>query len=127
MFCHYEMIKITNSIRSHKSYRKCKSENGHARTSEYIRGGIRCHGGVSISCRSITPAVSTVWNNRKVKNITSWQCISQFHNICFPLYFTQSKMLYPLIKKHLFTTYICSFIIKDLKIFSTYSDLVHLR
>jgi hypothetical protein len=54
----YEMTKITNSIQSHKSYRKNKSENGCTRASEYIRGGIRCHGGVSIHCRSITPAVS---------------------------------------------------------------------
>jgi hypothetical protein len=42
------MTKITISNQSHKSYRKYKSENGHTRTSEYIRGGIRCHGGVSI-------------------------------------------------------------------------------
>jgi hypothetical protein len=53
-----EMTKITNSIQSHKSNRKYKSENGRTRTSEYIRGGIRGHGGVSIPCRSITPAVS---------------------------------------------------------------------
>jgi hypothetical protein len=38
-----EMTKITNSNQSHKSYRKYKSENGRTRTSEYIRGGIRCH------------------------------------------------------------------------------------
>jgi hypothetical protein len=54
----YEMTKITNSIQSHKSNRKYKSENGRTRTSEYIRGGIRFHGGVIIPCRSITPAVS---------------------------------------------------------------------
>jgi hypothetical protein len=54
----YEMTKITNSIQSHKSNRKYKSENGRTRTSECIRGGIRCHGGVSIPCWSITPAVS---------------------------------------------------------------------
>jgi hypothetical protein len=53
-----EMTKITNSIQSHNSYRKNKSETGRTRTSEYIRGGIRCHGGVSIPCRSITPALS---------------------------------------------------------------------
>jgi hypothetical protein len=35
-----------------------KSENGRARASEYIRGGIRCHGGVSIPCWSVTPVVS---------------------------------------------------------------------
>jgi hypothetical protein len=52
-----EKTKIRNSIQSHKSDRKYKSENGRTRTSEYIRGGIRCHGGVSIPCRSITPAV----------------------------------------------------------------------
>jgi hypothetical protein len=45
-----EMTKITNSYQSHKSYRKYKSENGRTRTSEYIRGGIRFHGGVSIPC-----------------------------------------------------------------------------
>jgi hypothetical protein len=54
----YEMIKITSSIQSHMSNRKYKSENGRTRTSEYIRGGIRYHGGVSIPCRSIKPAVS---------------------------------------------------------------------
>jgi hypothetical protein len=43
-----EMTKITNSNQSHNSYRKYKSENGRTRTSEYITGGIRCHGGVSI-------------------------------------------------------------------------------
>jgi hypothetical protein len=40
--------KITISNQSHKSYRKYKSDNGCTRTSEYISGGIRCHG-VSIS------------------------------------------------------------------------------
>jgi hypothetical protein len=53
-----EMTKITNSIQSHKSYRKNKSENGRTWTSEYIRGGIRCLGGISIPCRPVTPAVS---------------------------------------------------------------------
>jgi hypothetical protein len=46
----HEMTKITNSYQSHKSYRKYKSENGRTRTSEYIRVGIRYHGGVSIPC-----------------------------------------------------------------------------
>jgi hypothetical protein len=46
----YEMTKMTISNHSHKSYRKYKSQNGCTRTSEYIRGGIRCHGGVSIPC-----------------------------------------------------------------------------
>jgi hypothetical protein len=45
-----EMTKITISNQSHKSYRKYKSENGRTRTSEYIRGGIKCHRGVSIPC-----------------------------------------------------------------------------
>jgi hypothetical protein len=45
-----EMTKITNSNQSHKSYRKCNSENGRTLTSEYIGGGIRCHGGVSVLC-----------------------------------------------------------------------------
>jgi hypothetical protein len=47
-----EMTKITNGNQSDKSYRKYKSEleNGRTRTSEYIRGGIKCHGGVSIPC-----------------------------------------------------------------------------
>jgi hypothetical protein len=45
-----EMTKITNSIQCHKSDRKNKSENWCTRTSEYIRGGIRCLGGVSIPC-----------------------------------------------------------------------------
>jgi hypothetical protein len=44
------MTKITISNQSRKSKRKYKSENGSTRTSEYIRGGIRCHGGVSIPC-----------------------------------------------------------------------------
>jgi hypothetical protein len=35
--------KITNSNKSHKSYRKYKWNNEHSRTSEYIRRGIRCH------------------------------------------------------------------------------------
>jgi hypothetical protein len=52
--------KITIRNRSHKSYRKYKSENGRTRTSEYIRGGIRCHGGVSIPCWPVTPAVSPI-------------------------------------------------------------------
>jgi hypothetical protein len=51
-----EMRKITISNQSHKSYRKHKSENGRTRTSEYIRGGIRCHGGVSIPCWPVAPA-----------------------------------------------------------------------
>jgi hypothetical protein len=45
-----KMTKITISTKSHKSYRKYKSENGRTRASEYIRGGIRCQGGVSIPC-----------------------------------------------------------------------------
>jgi hypothetical protein len=45
-----EMTKITISNQSRKSKRIYKSENGRTRTSEYIRGGIRCHGGVSIPC-----------------------------------------------------------------------------
>jgi hypothetical protein len=53
-----EMTKITNSIQSHKSKMKYKSENGRTRTSAYIRDEIKSHGGVSIPCRSITPAVS---------------------------------------------------------------------
>jgi hypothetical protein len=52
--------KITNSNQFHKSYRKYKSDNGRTRTSEYIRRGIMCHGGVSMPCRSITPAVSPI-------------------------------------------------------------------
>jgi hypothetical protein len=61
----HEMTTITNSIQSHKSIRKNKSENGRKQTSEYIRGGIRCHGGVSIPCWSITPNVNIVsdWLN----------------------------------------------------------------
>jgi ribosomal protein S17E len=54
------MTKITISNQSHKSYRKYKSENGRTRTSEYIRSGIRCHGGVSIPCWPVTPAVSPI-------------------------------------------------------------------
>jgi hypothetical protein len=52
------MSKITNSNQSQKSYRKYISENGRTRTSEYIRGGIRCHGGVSLQCWQVTPAVN---------------------------------------------------------------------
>jgi hypothetical protein len=55
-----EMTKITISNQSHKSYKKYKSENGRTRTSEYIRGGIRCHGGVSFPCWPVTPAVSPI-------------------------------------------------------------------
>jgi hypothetical protein len=60
------MTKITNSIQSYKSCRKYKSGNGHTRTSEYIRGGIRCHGGISIPCRPVTYAVNLVsrWGKR---------------------------------------------------------------
>jgi hypothetical protein len=54
------MTKITNSNQYHKSYRKNKSKNGHTRTSEYIRGGIRCHGGASIPCWPVTPVVSPI-------------------------------------------------------------------
>jgi hypothetical protein len=56
----YEMTKITISYQSHKSKRKYKSENGRTRTSKYIRGGIRCHGGVSIPCWLVTPTVSPI-------------------------------------------------------------------
>jgi hypothetical protein len=51
-----EMTKIRSSNQSHTSYRKYKSENGRIRTSEYIRRGIRCHGGVSIHFWPVTPA-----------------------------------------------------------------------
>jgi hypothetical protein len=54
------MTKITISNQSRKSKRKYKSENGRTLTSEYIRGGIRCHGGVSIPCRPVTPTVSPI-------------------------------------------------------------------
>jgi hypothetical protein len=57
---HYEMTNIMNSNQSHKSFRKYKSENGRTRASEYIRGGIRCHGRVSIPCWPVTPAVSPI-------------------------------------------------------------------
>jgi hypothetical protein len=57
----HEMTKITNINQSHKSYRKYKSENGRTRTSEYIRGGLRCHGGVSIPCWPVTPVVSPIF------------------------------------------------------------------
>jgi hypothetical protein len=43
-----EMTKIMISSQSHKSCRNYKSENGRTRISEYIRSGIRFHGGVSI-------------------------------------------------------------------------------
>jgi hypothetical protein len=56
----HEMTKITNSNQSHNSCRKYKSENKPTRTSEYIRSGIRCHGGVSIPCWPFTPAVSPI-------------------------------------------------------------------
>jgi hypothetical protein len=58
------MAIITNNIQSHKSNRKYKLENGRTRTSEYIKGGIRCHGGVSIPYRSITPTVSPIFQMR---------------------------------------------------------------
>jgi hypothetical protein len=54
------MTKITNSNKSHKSYRKYKSENGRIRTSEYMKGGIRCLGGVSLSYLPVIPAVSPI-------------------------------------------------------------------
>jgi hypothetical protein len=56
--------KITNSNQSHKSHRKYKSENRRIRTSEYIRGGIRCHG-VGIPFLPVTPAVSPNTGSRK--------------------------------------------------------------
>jgi hypothetical protein len=56
----YEMTKITNSNQSHKPYRKFKSENGRIWTFEFIRGGIKCHGGVCIPCRPVTPTVSPI-------------------------------------------------------------------
>jgi hypothetical protein len=34
--------------------------NGRTRTSKYIRGGIRCHGGVSIPCRPVVFAVHPI-------------------------------------------------------------------
>jgi hypothetical protein len=54
------MTKLTNINQSHKTYRKHKSENGRTRTSEYIRGGITCLGGVSIPCRRFTTGVSPI-------------------------------------------------------------------
>jgi hypothetical protein len=45
------IMNNNNLINLHKSCRKYKSENGRTRTSEYIKGGIRCLGGVSITCR----------------------------------------------------------------------------
>jgi hypothetical protein len=54
-----EMTKITNSNQSQNTYRKYKSENGRTRTSEHIRGGIRCHGGVSIPCWEFTLQMNT--------------------------------------------------------------------
>jgi hypothetical protein len=56
----HEMTKITISNQSRKSKTKYKSENGRTRTSKYIRGGIRCHGGVSIPCWPVTPAVNPI-------------------------------------------------------------------
>jgi hypothetical protein len=52
-----EMTKIMISNQSHKCYRKYDSENWRLRTYEYIRGGMRCHGGVSIPCQPVTPTV----------------------------------------------------------------------
>jgi hypothetical protein len=58
----HERTKITNSNQSHKSYRKYKSENGRTRAFEYIRGGIRSHGGVSFPCQLLAPAVRPISN-----------------------------------------------------------------
>jgi ribosomal 50S subunit-associated protein YjgA (DUF615 family) len=58
-----EMTKITNSIQTHKSNRKYKSENGRTRTSEYIRGGMRCHG-----IDRISNLLYTCRNQRKRRN-----------------------------------------------------------
>jgi hypothetical protein len=56
----HKRTKITNSNQSHKSYKKYKLEDGRTRTSEYIRGGIRCHGGETIPCWPVTPTVSSI-------------------------------------------------------------------
>jgi hypothetical protein len=64
-----EMTKITISNQSHKSYRKYKSENGLKQASEYIRGGIRCHGGVSIPCRPVAPDMRPKPNIKSVAKI----------------------------------------------------------
>jgi hypothetical protein len=68
-----EMTKITISNQSRKSKRKYKSENGRTlwRTSEYIRGGIKCHGGVSIPCRPVASAVRPISNQREL-TLNSW-------------------------------------------------------
>jgi hypothetical protein len=52
------LLNEITKIQSHKSNTKYESENGRTLTTEYIRGGIRCHRGVSIPCRSITPTVN---------------------------------------------------------------------
>jgi hypothetical protein len=56
----HEMTKITNSNQVHKSYMKYNSENGCTQASEYIRGGIRCHGEGNSPCRLVTPAMSPI-------------------------------------------------------------------
>jgi hypothetical protein len=80
----YEMTKITNSNQSHKSYRKYKSENGRivTRTSEYIRGEIRCHGGESTHCWPATPAVSLISRLGKGMNRSQDQYVKNGLTIC---------------------------------------------
>jgi hypothetical protein len=76
-----EMTKITSSNQSHKSYRKSKSENGRTRTSEYIRGGIRCYGGVNIPCRPVAPAVRPI-SNVKISSQNHVSLLGKRNNPC---------------------------------------------
>jgi hypothetical protein len=69
------MAKIPNSDQSQNTSRIYKSEgkNGLTRTPRYTRGGIRCLGGVSIPCWSITPAVSPVlWSWMRSYQVRSY-------------------------------------------------------
>ena len=76
-----EMKKITNSNLFHKSYRKYKSENGRTRTSEYIRGGIRCHGGVASPADRSHPPCAPYQTSKSIVKIS----VSKFSTRSNPL------------------------------------------
>jgi hypothetical protein len=83
----HERTKITNSNQSHKSYGKYKSENGRTWTSEYIRGGIRCQGGVSIPCWPVIPALSPIFILDKLNEPQSISVCQEKVQSCIPEYF----------------------------------------
>jgi hypothetical protein len=82
------MTNITISNQSRKSKRKYKSENRRTRTSEYIRGGIRCHRGVRFygqpsymfSWKTFVKVIHIcIWNSELKKNDARIRSISRQH------------------------------------------------